>query len=873
MFDFSTGQITSFSGPSYDIGAAEGQLVYIPASDSGLLLYFGGIEHVASNDSILPANMSIIKTYDMASDKWYNQTASGAIPAPRRQFCAGVSSAIDGSSHNIYIYGGHSVDTLIAFNDVYILSLPSFIWIKVQPQDEWLSKPLYGRCTANVVKQDQMLLIDTWYPDASHGESDVLNTLDQRNMVLGNNTVNETIWDSYDPQRSIYAVPSAVITAIGGGPTGGATITAPRSWGHPDLATYFTLSPNLTPRTATRNLPSTQATVDVAPTVTALVIPDETKKNAVIGGTIGAVILTVTVICTALILYHRKKCITQLETIDKGSEVALLPANKHSLTDTIELSRISINKLNLTGDYDVTSATSGNADVARSDQTEDNHMLSTIGNQGFAPQTLKTFSLVFFIGDCILTATAMMFIVLAVAAYKLHQEPLSAHGRMIQSIMTFGPTIYPLLFAALGSRSLKSLAIRLSERGTTIAVLEKLVGSQSFVSAIGTACALRSADILTMLLLLLWALSPLGGQSSLRLLYETNSTIKGSSKVFCSSPMAYFNTPLRVAPAIILASLASSRESRDGSFDPWNHPKIPRLEQIETTASDTTLTDPSWIDIDRTSGDRLTYSSWLGLYIQGLEDLWDSYFQIRYNYITLSCDTHYNGSKLDQPYWTLLDNATKIVPPFPQNQSLLWTTTIDSNGEKASFSSPDFLRYSVTTGEDLPSFTSSPRDWQATTSNIFFLYGVSSSTIRDPLEPSHLVVYKCLPRLITVEAKIICQSDACRVDKMRRVRNDAGPKNGNKCKLFGENWLACLTADTAILAYFVTMVPAMSTPFALQGGKSRVQDYIFTEGAGSEIFQGAGSEPNQKATDQPYEWGTVPVELISQRLSILLNSY
>lgn len=38
--------------------------------------------------------------------------------------------------------------------------------------------------------------------------------------------------------------------------------------------------------------------------------------------------------------------------------------------------------------------------------------------------------------------------------------------------MSLGPTIYPLAFAAIGSRCLRNIAVRLAEHGTTILVCE-----------------------------------------------------------------------------------------------------------------------------------------------------------------------------------------------------------------------------------------------------------------------------------------------------------------------------------------------------------------------------------------------------------------
>jgi hypothetical protein len=45
--------------------------------------------------------MDTIYIYDLASSKWYTQTASGDVPENRRKFCAGATWAKDHSSYNM----------------------------------------------------------------------------------------------------------------------------------------------------------------------------------------------------------------------------------------------------------------------------------------------------------------------------------------------------------------------------------------------------------------------------------------------------------------------------------------------------------------------------------------------------------------------------------------------------------------------------------------------------------------------------------------------------------------------------------------------------------------------------------------------------
>lgn len=79
---------------------AEGLLLYIPVSDSGMLVYFGGIQQTA-NGSYTGAPMDRIHLFDIASGKTYSQTTSGPAPPMRRRFCGGASWPDDRSSYNM----------------------------------------------------------------------------------------------------------------------------------------------------------------------------------------------------------------------------------------------------------------------------------------------------------------------------------------------------------------------------------------------------------------------------------------------------------------------------------------------------------------------------------------------------------------------------------------------------------------------------------------------------------------------------------------------------------------------------------------------------------------------------------------------------
>lgn len=59
---------------------------------------------------------------------------------------------------------------------------------------------------------------------------------------------------------------------------------------------------------------------------------------------------------------------------------------------------------------------------------------------------------------------------LAIVAYRLDDKAVSAYGDKVQDAMKLGPTIFPIAFAAIASKAVRSLARKLVERGEKIGV-------------------------------------------------------------------------------------------------------------------------------------------------------------------------------------------------------------------------------------------------------------------------------------------------------------------------------------------------------------------------------------------------------------------
>jgi hypothetical protein len=217
--------------------------------------------------------MNNIDVYDIATSQWYKQSTSGPTPKIRVNPCAVTAAAADGSSYNIYMFGGQNLTPAgerTQYDDMWILSVPSFTWIEVDASGQ--SVP-YGRSGHTCdIWNGQMVMVGGYVgdqlscespgiyvfdlselewvqqytalsagspgngdnSDASAASSEGDSTDSSFNSTGANNPFNQHRAQMYEGQNFGglqgsygYQVPEAVIRVIGGDRDGGATITTP----------------------------------------------------------------------------------------------------------------------------------------------------------------------------------------------------------------------------------------------------------------------------------------------------------------------------------------------------------------------------------------------------------------------------------------------------------------------------------------------------------------------------------------------------------------------------------------------------------------------------------------------------------------------
>ena len=150
----------------------------------------------------------------------FNVTASGDIPSPRSEFCSAVLASPDDSSFQITMYGGWSLLDGRAFEDVYVLSIPSFRWIKVDDKATNKEVKLPGAVgrkglTCHMRGDRQMLVLG----GGVNLDKDQKNglTCDTSYPAIGLLDSTTLAWmDHFNSVSEPYAVPQVVYNIIGG---------------------------------------------------------------------------------------------------------------------------------------------------------------------------------------------------------------------------------------------------------------------------------------------------------------------------------------------------------------------------------------------------------------------------------------------------------------------------------------------------------------------------------------------------------------------------------------------------------------------------------------------------------------------------------
>ncbi|PKY01766.1 hypothetical protein P168DRAFT_299301 [Aspergillus campestris IBT 28561] len=229
------------------------------------------------------------------------------------------------------------------------------------------------------------------------------------------------------------------------------------------------------------------------------------------------------------------------------------------------------------------------------------------------------------------------FIVLAGIALDRNGKDIEeSDWKRIQTSMNVAVTAFPILFAAVIGRFTRVIATWRLERGCSLGILEQLFWSSTFVSAIMTQLFMRSFNLLGLGLIILWVLSPLGGQSSLYILRTARDTTTSVSNI------RFFNTSLGASfdsgdiasmpqiNALYMSSLLAPQSIKESPMDLWGNVKLPIMSRM-----DGGTTSHGWKDIKKDS--HVVYSSLLGIPFENIQRGSNSSFHMESSYYDIDC--------------------------------------------------------------------------------------------------------------------------------------------------------------------------------------------------------------------------------------------
>ncbi|KAH7311625.1 hypothetical protein B0I35DRAFT_411798 [Stachybotrys elegans] len=118
------------SGPYTDDGTLYGgTATYVPTfGPNGIIVVLGGVNNFEAEASDTEyVDFRTVHFIDPVTRRWYSQPTTGGAPSARHYHCAAGAESTNGT-FEIFIYGGANRLLDTDYRDIYVLSLPGFVW-------------------------------------------------------------------------------------------------------------------------------------------------------------------------------------------------------------------------------------------------------------------------------------------------------------------------------------------------------------------------------------------------------------------------------------------------------------------------------------------------------------------------------------------------------------------------------------------------------------------------------------------------------------------------------------------------------------------------------------------------------------------------
>ncbi|KAF2852115.1 hypothetical protein T440DRAFT_527800 [Plenodomus tracheiphilus IPT5] len=447
--------------------------------------------------------------------------------------------------------------------------------------------------------------------------------------------------------------------------------------------------------------------------------------------------------------------------------------------------------------------------------------------------------------DVLLALIPLFFLVVPCLALSLNNRPTSKHGSDIRAVTLFLPTVFPIVYAAILCKTLRRIGLYKAERNATIGVglsaplgeilgyvctdycqtLERLIGCQSLFSTFERQLAFRRIDLLGVVILLTWLMSPLGGQSSLRLLSTKPRLVESYDGSVMYFPIEGYIRNMQRAGSwgwflndtLYTAALITTGSYIKTPMDMADYVKIPRLASLSTyVASGRNF---EWHKVGDPS--RIEYSSLFGLPIAGLPEKGNTTFTIASHYWSIDCDK-----------MKVFEGSTVMV------LSMNTTFQIEyRNGSMFEFAS---IWYPSTWDKNQNPYTYVNSDAR-----------ISKTT--------------CVKKPIAVESKVACEAQVCAVQEMRMV-------NRTDILQAGTSFLSRLQAEDTAFGKMSKGLTSVKTGNKNDASSDLLEHWLVDPHL---CTYEVDINPNSLSS-VPLQWvdlSRVPTADFNRRLEMLINTY
>ncbi|CAF3652217.1 unnamed protein product [Fusarium graminearum] len=280
--------------------------------------------------------------------------------------------------------------------------------------------------------------------------------------------------------------------------------------------------------------------------------------------------------------------------------------------------------------------------------------------------------------DCAATLVPIALIAFAIAIMRLdNKEAEQEDYHKWRNAINVIASAFPIAFASIVGRMVFEAARWKLEKGATLGLLEQLIGSRTVGSTFITQICLGKFNILGLVLLLLWAFSPLGSQAVLRTLGSKLEPVLSNSSVlyFSTDAKTELATPYPINPvmsnsevrwkgqlrSMFVSLFFTSEERKTDPMDLWGNVKIPNLD----------IDDDRWHNVTSEPGPD-SYSALLGLPVTNITP-GNVTFSLESSYLHLDC---WNYSRTDpsntpsSPFFNWTDPS--VLYPGPPKPNGTW---------------------------------------------------------------------------------------------------------------------------------------------------------------------------------------------------------